>query len=128
MKLVYLLGAFVLLSALLAVPAFVSAQTSPLTITLNASNSSGQTGTAVLTSVGSNQVRVDLTINGAPAGANEPVHIHSGTCPNPGAVVYPLTNVVDGKSTTTITTTLAALTGSPFAINGHKSTTQQVGS
>lgn len=124
MKLVYLLGAFVLLSALLAVPAFVSAQASPLTITLNPSNASGQSGTAVLTDLGNGKTRVDVTITGEPSGADEPMHIHQGTCPNPGAVVYPLTNVVNGKSTTDITATLASLTGGTFAINGHKSATQ----
>src|SRR5512140_97710 len=75
----------VVLSALLALPvlAFASGpyQTAqPVTVTLTALNNSGQTGTATLTDVGNGQVKVDLAITGEPAGADEPVHIHSGQC------------------------------------------------
>lgn len=94
----------------------------PTTVTLNAQNGSNESGTATLTDLGNGMVRVDVTVNGEPAGASQPMHIHKGTCanldPNPA---FPLTNVENGTSTTQVTTTLQALMASPFAINGHKS-------
>lgn len=51
-----------------------------------------------------------------------PAHIHVGSCPKPGAVKYPLTSVVNGRSETTIPVTIDELkTMSPLAINVHKS-------
>ncbi len=116
-----------LLSALLALPVLAFAAgtnqaAQPVTVTLDALNSSGQTGTATLTDMGGGQVKVDIVITGEPAGASEPVHIHSGQCGSTlGAVVFPLSPVVDGKSTTTISTTMATLQDGNHAVNGHKS-------
>src|SRR5437016_3417406 len=94
----------------------------PTTVTLNEQNGSGETGTATLTDLGNGMVRVDVAVNGEPAGASQPMHIHKGTCanldPNPA---YPLKNLENGTSSTQVTTTLQALMASPFAINGHKS-------
>ncbi len=112
--------------ALLALPvlAFAAnpAQTSPLTITLNPENNSGESGTATLTDMGNNQVKVDVTITGEPSGASQPMHIHTGQCgPTLGGVAFPLTPLVDGKSTTTVNVALATLMDGNHAINGHKS-------
>lgn len=91
-----------------------------LTIPLKAQNGSGEDGTAKLSDTAGG-VNVVVAIKGAPATA-QPMHIHSGTCANLGGVVYPLTNVVNGSSTTTVKgTTIAALMAKPFAINAHKS-------
>ena len=112
------------LFAVLLLPALVAAQGQPLTVTMAAQNNSGQTGTTTLTqgSDGRTTVAITLAVAG-PGGAEvaQPAHIHSGSCPNPGAVVYPLTNVVNGKSTTVITASLASLLAAPMAVNVHKS-------
>ena len=66
-----------------------------------AENNSGETGGAVLTEV-NGKTTVLITIVGEPTGASQPAHIHDGGCgPTLGKVVYPLTNVVNGVSTTT---------------------------
>lgn len=113
------------LGILMAVPIIALAAQpaqSPLTIQLAPLNDSGQSGTAVLTDMGNGQIKVDVTVSGEPAGASEPEHIHTGQCgPTLGGVVYPLTNLENGTSTTMITATLASLMDGNHAINGHKS-------
>lgn len=90
------------------------------TINLTAQNNSGQSGTMLLEEVGS-QVRVTLTLAN-PNTTSEPAHIHVGACPNPGAVKYPLTNVLNGTSVTMINGSLASLKSEqPLAVNVHKS-------
>ena len=108
--------AFVAASQL--VPA--GAATSTLTVNMGAQNSSGETGTATLTQTGAD-VTVVLDIKGAPATA-QPAHIHTGTCANLGGVVYPLSNVTAGKSTTVVkNVTIDKLLGASHAINVHES-------
>lgn len=94
----------------------------PITVTMNAQNGSGETGTATLTQT-ADGVQVVVSLTNAPATA-QPAHIHPGTCAtlNP-APQYPLTSVVSGKSTTVVKgVTLQSLTSGTFAINVHKST------
>ena len=95
-------------------------------VSLMAQNNSKQIGTAILSSDGSSSTtKVTLNITGEPKGATEPAHIHAGACPNPGAVVYALSNVVSGKSTTVVKASLATLLAQlPLAINVHKSATE----
>lgn len=115
------IGIVVLALGLVLVAGTVLAQTE-VTVNLEEQNDSGESGTAVLTDMGNNQVQVVVTIENAPAGVSQPMHIHEGTCDNLNAAPkYPLTNLVDGKSTTVVSTTLASLLASPHAINGHKS-------
>ncbi len=104
----------------LALPTLAAAA-GPVTVTMAAQNNSGETGTATLTDKdGKTEVVLDLT--GAPAGIAQPAHIHKGTCDNLTATpAYPLTSVMDGKSTTTVDVSLDALMKEPFAINVHKS-------
>lgn len=95
-----------------------------VTVPLNTENSSGETGTATLTAMG-NQTQVVLTMTGGPA-TLQPDHIHAGQC---GATLnpvpkYPLTPLVNGKSTTMVPTTLSSLMTGHFAINVHKSPQQ----
>lgn len=91
-----------------------------ITITMNAQNNSGESGTATLTPMG-NQTKVDVNLTGAPAGP-QPAHIHPGTCanlnPNPK---YPLTSLTNGKSETIVNVSLTSLMTGDFAINVHKS-------
>ena len=81
-----------------------------------------QTGSASLTAMG-NQTEVVISIDPSPDGASveQPAHIHAGTCTNLGGVVHPLSNVVNGASTTMVDATLASLETGDFAINAHKS-------
>jgi hypothetical protein len=98
------------------------ATSAPVTVKLQAQNGSGETGTATLTQKGSDVV-VHLTITKG-TGDAQPAHIHPGTCANlDPKPKYPLTNVVDGESLTTIKgVKLADLETGAFAINVHKST------
>ena len=97
------------------------AATSTLTIPIAAQNNSGETGTATLTQAGPD-LTVVIALKGAPATTAQPAHIHTGTCANLGGVVYPLTNVVNGSSTTTVKgLTIDKLLGASYAINVHAS-------
>lgn len=81
-----------------------------------------QSGKAILTEKdGKVTVKLDLSqVNELKE--PQPAHIHKGTCPGVGEVVYPLTNVVSGKSETVLNTTLAKIKEQfPLAINVHKS-------
>jgi Cu-Zn family superoxide dismutase len=101
--------------------AAAAATTSTHTITMNAQNGSGETGTATLTQVG-DDVQVVIALKGAPATTPQPAHIHSGTCAKLGGVVYPLSNVVNGESTSTVKgVTIDKLLTATHAINVHES-------
>jgi Cu/Zn superoxide dismutase len=93
----------------------------PVTVPLATQSNSGESGTATLTEEGG-KTRVVVTVNGAPAGVSQPLHIHRGTCaqlnPQPA---YGLTTLINGRSETTVDVPLATLRNGEFAINGHKS-------
>ena len=96
-----------------------------MTINLMAQNDSGQSGTAVL-SEENGKVKVMLSMTGGTYTEPQPAHIHMGNCPTPGAVLFPLTNIVDGKSETMLDTTMADLKAKgALAINIHKSAAEQ---
>jgi hypothetical protein len=112
---------FILIGVLIALVAFNSAAAqNAVTVTLTQQNGSGVSGSATLTPMG-NQTQVVINVTGEPAGASEPAHIHVGACPNPGSVKYPLTNVVNGSSTTTVNAPLSSITAGNMAINLHQS-------
>lgn len=93
-----------------------------ITVMLDEQNDSGESGTATLVEE-NGQVKVTLTLTGAPQGVTQPAHIHTGSCPDVGAVTYPLTSPVDGASETMLDVTLDQLRSEmPLAINVHKST------
>ena len=111
--------------ATLGIPASVGAQAIPktLTVPLAAQGNSGVAGTAVLTDMGNGQTQVVIRVS---TGGNAvmPDHIHNGTCANLGDVKYPLNNVQNGTSTSTVAVSIADLLngpGKPFAVNLHKS-------
>jgi hypothetical protein len=107
-------------------PTTAAATTAPgaasITLNLGPGRDGDQTpGTAVLTAKDT-KTEVVLNLKPAAAGVSQPAHIHDGACPAVGAVKYPLTNVVDGKSTTTVDAKLADLLTGGFAVNVHEST------
>jgi Cu/Zn superoxide dismutase len=91
-----------------------------VTITLHAVDNSGVTGTATLTPMGESTM-VTLEINNPPPGAL-PAHIHFDTCANPSDIRFGLSNVVDGKSETTVSGSIAYLRRGHgrFSINVHR--------
>ena len=115
--------AILAVTALAALPAGAQmGSAAPLTVTMNAQNGSGESGTATLTQT-ADGVQVVISLTNGPAAA-QPAHVHPGTCAklNP-APQYPLTSVESGKSTTVVKgVTLQQLTSGTFAINVHKST------
>jgi hypothetical protein len=109
-----------LLTIVLAVAAGCSSAASR-TLDLTPQNDSGVQGTVTLTDLGSGRTRVTIAVD--PAGNPDmPAHIHAGTCdamiPQPQ---FALVNIIDGKSTTEIATSLDALLASEVAINLHQS-------
>ncbi len=92
-----------------------------IVVTMSALNASGETGTATLSDV-EGKAKVVINLAGAPLGLPQPAHIHVGSCPNPGAVKYPLSNVIDGKSETMLSISIDQLLKElPLAVNVHKS-------
>lgn len=96
------------------------------TIVLSEQNELGQSGEALISANGEGMAVVRLMMNGGTFSQPQPAHIHVGSCPNPGAVKYPLTNVVDGISETTLSVSYDELKSSleKMAINVHKSATE----
>lgn len=109
-----------ILTMLLVVPVS-AADGDSVTVTLSEQNGSGMSGTATLTEQGG-KTTVTLNLTGDTSSVEHPAHIHMGTCatldPKPK---YPLSNVVNGQSETTVDATIADLLASPHAINLHKS-------
>ena len=91
-----------------------------MTIVMKALNGSGESGTATLTAMGP-KTRVNIGLKGENTTGDQPAHIHAGHCPDPGAVKYPLKNVVLGKSNTVVGAPMASLTGGNMSINVHES-------
>lgn len=90
-------------------------------VALTEQNYSGQTGTATLTQE-DGKVMVSLAMVGGNFTTPQPAHIHIGACPTPGVVKYPLTNVTNGESETTLSVDMKTLMSqSPLAVNVHKS-------
>lgn len=90
-------------------------------VPLTAQNDSGQNGTLTMTET-DGKVTAVLALTGGEFTAPQPAHIHTGACPNPGAVKWPLTNVVNNASTTTLDVSLAELRAAgALAVNVHKS-------
>jgi Cu/Zn superoxide dismutase len=117
------LGLLLLLAAwvLAAFPGGAAVAADSVTVTMNAQNGSGEDGTATITASGANAVTVVVKLSNGTTVA-QPAHIHVGSCANLDPTPkYPLTNVVNGDSTTTVNVALADLTTGGFAINVHKS-------
>lgn len=97
--------------------------TQSVTIQLKAENGSSVSGTAVLTAE-KNQTKVEIQVQNADGG--RPAGIHQGTCDNlnPQAT-FPLETVQsNGKSTTTVSTSLDSLLSGQYVVNLRESSTQ----
>jgi hypothetical protein len=99
------------------------AQGAALNLTFGPGRDATQPGTVTLTPQG-DQTVVTINVGPNPAGngADELAHIHVGSCPGVGAVQYPLSNVVGGKSTTTVNVALNAVLDGNHSINVHRGT------
>jgi len=92
-----------------------------ITVEIISENDSGESGRARLVEE-NGQVILTISMDGAPEDVSQPAHIHLGSCPEVGGVQYPLTNILNGESITTIDVTLDQLKSElPLAINIHKS-------
>ena len=91
------------------------------TVQLSTLNDSGVTGSVVLTDAGGGLTKVDVRVNPG-VNLDMPAHIHPGSCdslvPQPK---YPLQNVVNGSSTTTVPAPLSELLAGDLAVNLHRS-------
>ena len=110
-----------LLLLLAALPFTVAAQAQNLTLTMNAQNNSGISGTATFSDLGGGKTRVMIQVSGAGAGP-QPAHIHPGSCsqldPTPS---YTLSSVNNGQSTTDVDASLQQLLDGHYAVHMHKS-------
>ncbi len=90
-------------------------------VNLTEQNGSTQSGVAVLREE-YGQVIVSILLDNASTTTEQPAHIHMGSCPEPSEIRYPLSNVVNGRSETTIGASLDRLKAEgPMAINIHES-------
>lgn len=95
------------------------AQGSEITVKLVDWSETGVTGTAVLTDQG-NTSQVVVSIDGPGVVGGHELHIHNGTCGNPGTATYTLNPIdANGKSTSTINLSVAQLTRGNYFINVH---------
>ena len=95
----------------------VAQQSVTVTIGPGRDEASG-TGTATLTAQGNQTV---VVIRAAATNPEMLAHIHADACPGVGAVVFPLTNPINGSSTTTIDAPLSRVLAEGKSINLHKS-------
>ena len=92
-----------------------------LTLDLQEQNDSGITGTVAFTPTSDGKVEVEIELDNSGAGPH-PAHVHPGSCADlDPAPKWPLNNVVDGKSKTTIDADLSELTAQEYAVNVHDS-------
>jgi hypothetical protein len=113
------MGAVVLLTIAAFAPA-AAQENGSLTIDLDEINGSGVSGTATL-SEADGQTSVSIELDGTPEGGEHPAHIHSGTCDDLGDVVFPLENVVEGSSESTVEASIDDILAADHAINVHLS-------
>lgn len=94
----------------------------PLVVALEAQGGSGELGTATLVDTAAGLV-VTLHLNEKATGP-QPAHIHPGSCADPQPTpAYKLSNVVGGKSVTTIPNETIAKLAGKVSINVHRSMT-----
>lgn len=92
------------------------------TVPLEAQNKSGINGTAVLKDNGNGTTTITIKLNNTEANSMHPGHLHEGTCKGTIPTIrYPLEDVMDGESKTTVKAPLARLLSEQLYINLHPS-------
>ena len=91
-------------------------QNESMTISLEPTGNSGQTGVATLTARGD---KTEVVLLATP-GISELNHIHAGSCTELGGVEHGLANMAGGMSVTLVDAPLASLRTGGLAINLHK--------
>lgn len=81
----------------------------------------GVGGTVTFTEVNSSSTTVTINLTGAPAGGVHPAHIHDGVKFSGGGIAFPLTDVVNSISVTTVSQSYDALTSYNGYVNVHLS-------
>ena len=88
---------------------------------LRALGDATEQGSAILSQANGKAV-VTINLSGTPAGVKQPAHLHIGTCPGLGPILYNLDPVVDGFSETVLQEPVEKLKSQlPLVINIHKS-------
>jgi hypothetical protein len=113
----FIVPALAVLLVLVTSPAVLAQQAVTVTIGPGRDEPTG-TGTATLTAQGNQTV---VVIRAASTNPEMLAHIHADACPGVGAVVFPLTNPVNGTSTTVIDAPLSQVLAQGKSINLHKS-------
>jgi len=101
MKRLHLLTIALVVVALGGFSAYAAADTGPVTITLNSTNSTfNESGSAILTAKDSGRTSVSITVSNEPAGETQYVFFQYGTCPYNlfFDVIYPLNDLTNNKS------------------------------
>lgn len=114
-------GLSLLAAGLLAIIAVAPATAQDtVTIDMKEVEGSGQSGSADITSDGE-QTIVTIEIEPGEEGVAQPAHIHDGTCNDLGDVAFPLDDVVDGASESTVDISVSDLIAGEYAVNVHLS-------
>jgi hypothetical protein len=96
-----------------------------MTVKLAELNNSGVYGGARITYVSDTESRVEITTIANSSSVPMPAHIHKGSCANLDPVpAFPLNNVVNSASDTTVPVSMLDLAKGGYAINIHKSATE----
>ena len=92
-----------------------------LTLALEEQNDSGISGEVELSPTSEGALEVEIEVDGSDGGPH-PAHIHEGSCddlnPEPA---FPLEDVVDGESQTTVEISVEDLVATEYAVNVHES-------
>jgi hypothetical protein len=64
---------------------------------------------------------VGIEIEPGEEGVRQPAHVHTGTCDEPGPIVYPIASVVDGSSFTFLSVSQEDLLSNDYILNVHLS-------
>ncbi len=89
---------------------------------LEAVGGSGVGGTVTFKEGTATTTTVVIELTGNPADSTHAAHIHNGVKGSGGTVAFPLTNVVNGKSTTIVDQKYSELTSFNGYVNIHAST------
>lgn len=102
-------------------PIMIVEKMEPIMVTLLPMNKSGESGVAEISTDGV-KTKVVIRITNNTSSVAQPAHIHVGMCPAPGAVEFPLNDVIGGLSETILDVPFnELLRNKKLAINIHKS-------